>query len=177
MDSQTAKLLPALIPLVIIALVLRRNLGPRKLQVERMWLFPVLLVVAIGSEIYATPPTTLVGVGALVVALLLGAVAGWYRGRLTHITIDPMTHELTSQASVVGLVLIGVLFAVRYGLRFFLEAGSAHAALGATAGVATDALLAFSVGMMCVTRLEMWMRASKMLADAIAAKQTSEVSS
>ena len=174
MDPQTAKLMPILIPVLILALVLRRNLRPRPLQIERMWVYPVILIFLLGSALYESPPTTVLTIGFLAVGLALGALAGWYRGRLTRITIDPETHALTSQSSVWGVVLIGALIVVRYGLRIYLApdamSGAGHAKLGETATMVTDALLAFTVGMMCVARLEMWLRASKMLAEAQAAK-------
>jgi hypothetical protein len=176
MDPQMAKLLPIVIPLLLVAWVLRRNLRPRPLQIERMWLYPVILIVLLGTDLFESPPTTMTAIAALVAGFGLGAVAGWYRGRLTQITIDPETHAMTSQSSIWGVALIGGLFVVRFGLRDYLmqggmaDAGAAHAKLGATATLITDALLTFSVGMMGVSRLEIWMRASKMLAEAQAAK-------
>ncbi len=176
MDPQTAKLLPVLLPVLILALVLRRNLQPRPLQIERMWIYPVILVFLLGSSLYETPPTTMLAIGFLAGGLVLGAVAGWYRGRLTRITIDPDTHALTSQASMWGTVLVVGLIVVRYGLRAYLMGGldmtgaKPRGGLGGTALAATDALLAFTVGMMGVSRLEMWLRASKLLAEAQAAK-------
>ena len=115
-------------------------------------------------------------IAAIVAGLALGAVVGWYRGRLTRISIDPETHAMTSQSSVWGVVLIGALFVVRFGLRDYImqggmeQAAGAHAKLGETATLITDGLLAFSVGMMGMARVEIWMRASKMLAEAQAAK-------
>jgi hypothetical protein len=134
----------------------------------------VILLLAIGSALYESPPTTMLGIASLVAGLALGALAGWYRGRLTRITIDPETHAMTSQASIWGTVLIGGLIAVRYGVRLYLMpdamTGGAHTKLGDTATIVTDGLLAFTVGMMCVARLEMWLRARKLLAEAQAAK-------
>ena len=123
MDPQTAKLLPILLPVLILALVLRRNLQPRPLQIERMWLYPAILIFLLGSALYESPPTTMLAIGFLAVGLVLGAAAGWYRGRLTRITIDPETHALTSQASMWGTVLVVALIVVRYGLRAYLMGG------------------------------------------------------
>jgi hypothetical protein len=176
MDPQTAKLLPILLPVLILGLVLRRSLKPQPLRIERMWLYPVILIFLLGSSLYQSPPTTMLAIGFLAGGLVLGAAAGWYRGRLTRITIDPDTHVLTSQASMWGTVLVVGLIVVRYGLRAYLMGGidmsgaTPHGGLGGPAIAATDALLSFTVGMMGVSRLEMWMRASKLLADAQAAK-------
>jgi hypothetical protein len=99
-------------------------------------------------------------------------VAGWYRGRLTVITIDPETHDLTSRTSPVGVVLIAVLFAARYGIRLaFPGAGIGQpGSLQDQAGAITDALTLFAIAALVVQRLEMWLRCRKLLAEAQAAK-------
>ena len=172
MNDQSNLLMVYLAPLLLVFLVLRRNLRARQLKVERLWVYPAILVVITVFALAPNPPTTIGAMAALVIGLLLGGGAGWYRGRLTHITVDPETHDLTSKTSPVGVVLIVGLMVVRNGLRFYLDSHAVAGPLGAYATVATDALLTFTVGMMSVQRLEMWQRASKLLAASIAAKAT-----
>jgi hypothetical protein len=165
--SEYGPLLPYLIPLLILLLIVRRGLTARKIKIERMWVMPALLVFA-GASMFASAhtPGPLV-IGELAVALAAGAVVGWYRGRLTHITIDPETHDLTSRTSPVGVVLIAVLFAARYGIRLaFPQMGYEHGSLESQAGLIADALTLFGIGAMVVQRLEMWMRCQKLLAEA-----------
>jgi hypothetical protein len=97
----------------------------------------------------------------IVLAALMGAGIGWQRGRLTRINLDPETGVLTSQASPAAVILIVAVFALRYGLRFWLLQ---HPGKGAQALVATDALLLFSVGMISVSRIEMWIRCRRLMA-------------
>jgi len=179
MDSQTARILPYLIPLLLIAFVVRRNLRPQRLRVERLWLMPVVLFVIVALTFEKGIPTSPLVLSVLVVALALGALAGWYRGRLTHITVDPVTHDLTSKASPWGVVLIAVVFIARMAMRVYFEQGDGAAGghLSDTATAAADGLLAFSLGLICAQRLELWMRAQRLLSEAIAAKRTSEISS
>ena len=178
MDSQTAKLLPILIPLLMVAFVVRRNLRPQRLRVERLWLTPVILFVVVALTFEKGIPTSPLVLSVMAAALAIGAVAGWYRGRLTHITVDPVSHDLTSKTSPWGVVLIAVLFGGRMALRVYFEQGDgAGGHLSDLASAVADGLLLFSVGLICMARLEMWMRARKLLADAIAAKQAGEVSS
>jgi hypothetical protein len=133
---------------------------------------PVLLLAA-GAFLFASAgvPAPMV-IGELAAALAAGAIAGWYRGRLTHITIDPETHDLTSRTSPVGVVLIAVLFAARYGVRLaFPDAGYGHpGSLQSQASAITDALTLFGIGAMVVQRLEMWLRCRRLLAEAQAAR-------
>lgn len=167
MPSQYGPLLPYLIPVLILLLIVRRGMTARKIKIERMWVMPALLVFA-GASMFASAhiPGAMI-IGELAAALVAGAVVGWYRGRLTHITIDPDTHDLTSKTSPVGVVLIAVLFAARYGIRLaFPDAGYGHGSLASQAGAIADALSLFGIGAMVVQRLEMWLRCRRLLAEA-----------
>ena len=97
-------------------------------------------------------------------ALALGALAGWWRGRLTRIVVDPRTHALTSKTSAVGMLLILGLYVVRYGLRSMGAQGAG--ALHVSAIQVTDALMLLAVGLVCAQRLEIYLRASRLLAEA-----------
>src|SRR6185312_256220 len=94
-------------------------------------------------------------------ALVLGALAGWWRGRLTRITVDPATHALTSRTSPLGMLLILALFAVRYALRSF--GAQTAGALHLSAVVLTDVLMLLAVGIVCAQRLEIALRATRLL--------------
>jgi hypothetical protein len=65
------------------------------------------------------------------------------------------------------LVILG-LFAVRYGLRSYAtqNAGALHLSVN----VVADALLVMTVGLVCAQRLEIALRASRLLAEARTAK-------
>ena len=171
MPSQYGPLLPYLLPLLFLLLIVRRGMTARKIKIERMWVMPALLMVA-GASMFASAhiPGAVV-IAELAAALAAGAVVGWYRGRLTHISIDPATHDLTSKTSPVGVVLIAVLFAARYGIRLaFPDAGYGHpGSLESQAGAIADALTLFGIGATVVQRLEIWLRCRRLLAEAQAA--------
>jgi hypothetical protein len=168
MDPTAARTLPYIVPLLFLALILRRNLRARSLRMERLWVYPAILVLATGSAMYNESPPGLVSLIGFAVALAAGGLVGWYRGRLTRITIDPATHEFTSQASVAGTLLIGVVFALRYGVKMAMTGGGASMPMGGRLDVAgiTDGLMLFAVGMMSVQRVEMYLRCQKLLSEA-----------
>jgi hypothetical protein len=103
-----------------------------------------------------------------ILALAAGALLGWWRARFTKITVDPDSHQLTSQASPIGMLVLLAVFGVRYFLRVYAaqNAGSLHIPVNAVA----DAALVISVGLVCAQRLEIALRASRLLAEARAAK-------
>ena len=155
-----------LVPIAVVMLiVIRRNSQPRPLKIDRLWVYPVvLLVLMAGTLSAAPPPVTPVSVGLLVLGFLLGIGAGWQRGRFTQIHIHPETQELSSQSSFIGILFILAIFALRFGARDVMAqyASTLHIPVIAVG----DALLVLAVAMMATQRLELWLRARRMLEDA-----------
>jgi hypothetical protein len=156
--------LPYLIPLVFIVLVILRNSRERNLRVERLWLAPVMILVAVAMSFshQRLPNPPMMALDA--VALLAGAGLGWWRGRLTRISVDPETHRLTSRTSPFGMIVILAVFALRFGLRFYAtqNAGALHVSIVDI----TDAFLMLAAGLVCAQRLEVALRATRLLNEA-----------
>src|SRR5580692_8983709 len=167
MDPAISQGLPYVIPLVIILVVVRRNLRGRKIRAERLWVYPTILIIGAVPVMLAEGPPTPIAALAMAAGLVLGGVVGWYRGRLTRITLDAETHELTSQASTAGMILIAAVFALRYGLRMLATPGQSvlPASVHLNATLITDVLVLFAVGLMSVQRLEMWLRCRRLLTE------------
>jgi hypothetical protein len=170
MLSPGASLSNYLIPLAVVMLVLvLRYSRPRRLRIERLWLWPTFYVVAMVVALAeAPPPVTVASVTLLVLAFAAGAALGWQRGRLMEIRIHPETHDLTSRASAIGLAFIFAILVLRYAVRDYMvgEAVFLHLPVLAIG----DAFLVLAVAMLSAQRLEVWRRASRMLAEAQAAK-------
>jgi hypothetical protein len=154
-----------LIPLLVIALVILRNARARKLKVERLWITPLIVMVMTIAAFAANPPPGPLGVALDVLAVGVGALLGWWRGRASRFTVDPETHVVTSRVSPAGMLLILGIFALRYVLRMFLG-GDGASALHLTAGEITDSFLLLAVGVVSAQRLEWWIRARRMIAEA-----------
>jgi hypothetical protein len=150
-----------LLPVLVLAMVLRRSLRSQRLKVDRLWVIPVLLVIAAVSVLSQAPPTDPAMIAVLAVVTLAGAGIGWQRGRLTRINLDPDTGILTSKASPAAVVLILAIFGLRYGLNAWLAENPYK---GALAVEVADALLLFGVGVLGVARIEMWLRCKRLIA-------------
>jgi len=160
--SPISYLLPMGVALVIIV---ARNSRPRRLRIERLWLVPAIyLVLLVSALVAAPPPVTPISIGLLVLGFVLGAVIGWQRARFTRIDIHPETHDLTSRASPIGIVFIFAILLLRFGARDFV---AAHPDLLHVPVVALgEALLVMVVATLAAQRLEIWRRATRMLAEA-----------
>lgn len=155
------------IPGTIIAVVLffrLRSVGKaRRLRLERLWILPAFYAAIVGFVFWSAPPHGLTWLWCLV-ALGVGAGLGWWRGKLMRVDVDPATHELSQTVSPAALIFIVALIAIRSASRSMAVqmAGPGHAGLMA----ATDILMAFALGFIAFQRVEIFLRARRMLAEA-----------
>ncbi|OYY89769.1 MAG: hypothetical protein B7Y45_10905 [Sphingomonas sp. 28-66-16] len=143
----------------VLALRMRRLSRPRPLKVERLWIFPALYLVLASVMLVEFPP---IGAQWLLcgVALVIGGALGWQRGRMMHIEVDPETHDLQQRASIGALVFIAGLVAVRFGARSLVGGGGP---LHLNTLVLTDVLIVMALGLFTTQRIEMYLRARRLL--------------
>jgi hypothetical protein len=171
MDPANHKLIGYAVTGAIVALVLflrmRALTRERRLRLELMWIVPVIMLVAAAALFLQYPPH---GTDWLWLAVIFaaGAGLGWWRGRLIPITVDPDTHLLNTKPSPAALLFLLALFVVRFGLRGTLTAESASWRI--SPALVTDGFVVFSVGLFSISRLEMALRAWRLLGAARAAK-------
>lgn len=163
--------LPYLIGGVIFVLImawrLRSMSQTRPLRLELLWVTPAIIL-ALTALILAPQPPQGVEWAYLGAGLAIGGAFGWWRGKLMRITVDPETHALNVRASPAGMIFIVVIIAIRFALRGVAmgQASSLHLSVGVITGV----FMAFAVGLFGVQRLEMFLRARRMLGEARAAR-------
>lgn len=157
----TAALLPFVIIAVVLALRMRSMSKERPLKVGTLWVVPVLYLVIAGSMLFTLAPTPL-GWGLLVCGLGLGVALGWHRGKLIRIERSAQTGELSQKASPLAMLLLVILVVLKLGARaIFGDSGAMHPAAGAM--LLTDAFIGFALGLLSATRLELYLRARKIL--------------
>jgi len=158
--------LTALLPLVIIAVVvalrMRSMSRERPLKLGTLWLVPIIYVLLIGSMLLALPPSR-VGWALVALGLAVGAVLGWHRGKLIRITRNDETGELSQKASPLAMLLLLALIVLKFGARaIFGDSAAGHPGSGAM--LLTDSFIGFALGLLSATRLELFVRARRILA-------------
>lgn len=152
------------VTIVIVGLVMFRRIRSmgqlRPLKLETLWVVPVLYLAVAAMMFWSLPPKGSVAV-ACIVALLLGAAVGWQRGTMMEIHVDPETHALNQRASPAAMFFLIALIVVRSGARSLLGQTS-----GVSPAMLTDPLIAFALGMFTLTRIEMYLRAKRLLEEA-----------
>lgn len=174
MDQQTVSYLVFLtIVALLMGLRLWRGSRARRLRVERLWIRPAFILVFLGLSIYGQPPPMTAAILAgLAIATAIGVVIGWYRGRMVKVSINPETHILTSKASAWGMLIFLGLMVVRLLTRMALR--DEHDVAGIPVAAIIDGLTLLYAGNVVSGQVEVWTRARKLLADAIAAKAKGE---
>src|SRR5262249_37502205 len=148
---------------IVLALMLfrmQRMSKARPLKTERLWIVPAVFAIFTALTFVPAPPNMndipwLMGIAGV------GAIVGWHRGQMMRITVDPQTHNLSQAASPFALVLLLAVFGMRYGLRYVL--GEEAHAWGISLSLLADAPLVFAVAMFALQRLEMFIRAERLL--------------
>ncbi|HEY7005772.1 MAG TPA: hypothetical protein VH392_04740 [Sphingomicrobium sp.] len=158
--------LTAILPFVIIAVVVGLRLKSmskeRPLKVETLWVIPVVYLLLVAWMLFALPPT-LSGWGLLGLGLVVGVALGWHRGKLIRIDRNAETGELRQKASPLAMILLLALIALKLGARaIFGETAAGHPASGAM--LLTDAFIGFALGLLSATRLELYLRAKRIIA-------------
>jgi hypothetical protein len=165
--QQQPSLLQYLVPAVVIGLVLFlrfRSMGKsRPLRLGLLWIVPAIYL-ALTIFLFVEMPPHALGWLWAGLAFLVGSVVGWYRGASMKIHVDPETQALNQASSPLALLFIVALIALRMAIR----AGTAYeAGLGnVDVPLITDCLVAMALGLLSMTRLEMYLRGSRLLREA-----------
>jgi membrane protein CcdC involved in cytochrome C biogenesis len=154
-----------LIVLGVMALRLRRMSRARPLKVERLWIAPALLLAVAALVLVEVPPHAADWLW-IALAALAGAALGWLRGSLMRITVHPETHAVEVKASPAAILLIVAMLVVRQLVRLSQAEGGAAARYSSVSGALIDALIVFAVALAAVQRLEMGLRATRLIAAA-----------
>jgi len=154
--------IPLVIIVAVLALRIRSMSRERPLKLDQLWIVPGIYLLISVLVFWSTPPKTAMTWAACGVALAVGALLGWQRGSMMRITVDPETQTLLQKASPAAMLFILALILVRTGAREAAIFGQLPFDLNAV----TDVLLALALGLLAVQRIEMYLRAKRLLEEA-----------
>ena len=144
---------------IVMALRLRKAGQMRPLKLGNLWVVPALYLAVAAMMFAQLPPTGWVAI-ASVIGLAVGAAVGWQRGKMMHIHVDPETHALNQKASPAAMLFLVALIVIRMLGKGLLGAE------GVSTAMLTDPLIAFALGMFTLQRVEMYLRAKRLLEEA-----------
>ncbi|GAA4020327.1 hypothetical protein GCM10022280_20840 [Sphingomonas swuensis] len=144
-------------PLLTLALVLawrlRKPGRERGLSAWFLWFAPAayLLVILVVAGLH--PPSS-AGWLLLVAGLLVGGLAGWWRGRLFRLRLDEASGLVLMRRSRWAVTMLVAIVSLRFLANLWLAEGSRGALL------LGDAMLGLLLGLVAVTRIQIARRAA-----------------
>ncbi len=150
----------AFITLAVVVWRVRHMSSLRPLRIGQLWIIPTLYGAVVAITFIEVPPHGATAWAICGVMLLVGGALGWQRGRMMRIEVDPATHTLNQRASPAALLFIAGLVIIRWGARV----AAARGGWDVDPLLLTDGLMAMALGLITVQRIEMYLRARRMLA-------------
>jgi hypothetical protein len=171
MQNQLQLFLPILILLPILYFRMRKLSRPQPLKLKRLWIRPVIILLACALVLFAPQPGThlvrhfsLMDWGWLVLAGALGAIGGWHFGRIMKIEVHPEDGTLMTTGGQAAILVLVMLVLVRMALRTGVAMGGETWHLDAL--LISDASIVFTAALFTVRSLEMFIRARRVMKEA-----------
>lgn len=148
-----AQLLPFALIALVFALRWRRRDRHQRIRPGLLWIAPAVAVAAIGTGLWLLPhlEKTPLAWLALAAGFGAGACVGAAHAHAVKLSLHPETGEVMSQTGSFAIVLLMVLFAVRYFAKG--EMGGDHPGL-----LFVEVSMLFGLGMIVSQRLATWRR-------------------
>ena len=144
--------------IVIFGLRARRMSQMRPLKLERLWIVPAIYLVLVAANFVVKPPTPAAwrGVGCGVAGRRGARLAAWPADADQCRSRTRTT--LSQKGSPLAILFLLAIIGVKIG-----GAGRGTRRSGFDVALVTDAALAFALGMFTMTRIEMYLRAKRLL--------------
>jgi hypothetical protein len=171
MQNQLQFFLPILILLPILYFRMRKLSRPQPLKLKRLWIRPVIILLACALVLFAPQPGThlvrhfsVMDWGWLVLAGAVGAIGGWHFGRIMKIEVHPEDGTLMTTGGQAAILVLVMLVLVRMALRTGVAMGGEAWHLDAL--LISDASIVFTAALFTVRSLEMFIRARRVMKEA-----------
>ena len=148
--------------LIAVALVIRwRRMGKsQRLRPGLLWIVPAIFILLAAAMFWQFPPPP-EGWPWVALGLAAGGALGWMRARFIELSFDPGTRRLYQRSSPAALIFIAALVLVRWAMHSAVMIGDARWHLGAM--LVSDIFIAFAVGVLSFYRIEIYLRARRLL--------------
>jgi hypothetical protein len=153
--------IPYIFMVFALLMIARRTRVWRRVRPTLLVVVPMVIVAMAAFYSWGAqrlgPHVTPQGWMAIAGGLAVGVACGAAIGRLLHLAHDPATGQVTMRMSIVGALMLLVLFVIRQAVR---QIGMDPGVTGPAASfsVLSDVLLAVAVGMVLTRQFVLWRR-------------------
>ncbi len=157
---------PLLTLALILVLRLRLPAAEKPLSAGFLWLAPSLYLAAVAFMLVRHPPT-LLGWSLVIAGLVIGGAAGWVRGRLFTLRVDPESGTVLRRRSRWAISLLIGIVSLRFVANLWVGPITGSMPSSAAALLVTDLTMGLVFGLLVATRVEIALRARRLLAEAL----------
>ena len=169
---------PYIAPALALLLIFRRGSKPRRVKVNSLWRYPIIITVLCVSTLLGKPFPGLLPLAMFAAAVPAGAAVGWFGAQHIELTLDTASGTIMSKPTTFGTLLTAGAFIVRFAVEFVINGGPGNGAPSplvpvhhATAWVGgADALLLFVAARGLANAWHMLIRTRPLLAQHKATK-------
>jgi len=165
------QLAPYIAPALALFLIFRRGSKPRRVKVNSLWRYPIIITVLCVSTLLGKPFPGLLPLAMFAAAVPAGAAVGWFGAQHVELTLDSVTGTIMSKPTTFGTLLTAGAFIVRFAVEYVMKGGLGSASPSPLLAVhhattwvgAADALLLFVAARGLAGAWHMWIRTRPLL--------------
>jgi hypothetical protein len=162
---------PYIAPVLALFLIFRRGSKPRRVKVNSLWRFPIIITVLCVATFAGKPMPGLLSLAMFAVAIPAGAAVGWFSAQHVELTLDSTTGTIMSKPTAFGTALTAAAFVARFAVEYLMKGGIGNGAPSPPFAIhyapawvgAADALLLFVAARGLASAWHMWIRTRPLL--------------
>ncbi|MEJ1970803.1 MAG: hypothetical protein WDN03_19565 [Rhizomicrobium sp.] len=162
---------PLIGPILALLFIFRRGLKPRRVKVNGLWRYPVIIAALALFTLWRGQAPGLIAVAVYIVAIAAGGALGWFTAQHAELTLDPGTGTITSKPTPFGTAITGAAFLAKFGLDYYVNGGPSNGgphgdfAVRHSHGLTwfADAALLFVAARSLAQAAHMWIRTRPLL--------------
>jgi hypothetical protein len=168
---------PLIGPGLALLIIFRRGTKPRRVKVNSLWTYPLILTVLAGLALSRSHAPGLIAIASYAAALLVGGALGWFTAQHSELTLDKNNGTVMSQPTMIGTVITAAAFLIKFGIDYYVNGGAGNGtphpfAVQHAAGINVfgNAMLVFAVARTLGGAAHMWIRTRPLVAELAAHK-------
>ena len=165
--------LPYLGPGLALLFIFRRGLQPRRVKVNRLWVYHIGIGVLAFLPLSRSHAPGLLALSSYALALVIGGALGWFTAQHAELTLDLPSGTIMSKPTPVGTAITAAAFLIKFAIDFYMNGGPGNGAPNvhpfairhaASINVFGNAMLLFAAARLVGNAAHVWIRTRPLVA-------------
>lgn len=120
--------LPYLGPALAMMFIFRRGLKPRRVKVNSLWTYPIIIGVLAFLALSRSHAPGLLALSSYALAVVAGGALGWFTAQHAELTLDPPSGTIMSKPTPIGTAITAAAFLIKFAIDFYMNGGPGNGA-------------------------------------------------